>query len=182
MREMGRLRAILWASLLLLVSGQANAAIIHYNIDFVTASGPSGTGTFSFDDCTNVVVCPAFDFQVSFGSDPGVIFEIAGAGGFAVSLLGFFEGDPNSSSFPGTNFDSLDQLNLLSFESNGVGETSGVYCLRLSVGASGLCDVAPNVFGRGTWSVSPIPVPAAIWLFGTALIGMVGFNERRKAA
>jgi hypothetical protein len=30
--------------------------------------------------------------------------------------------------------------------------------------------------------VSPVPVPAAIWLFGTALIGLVGFGKRRKAA
>lgn len=27
-----------------------------------------------------------------------------------------------------------------------------------------------------------IPVPAAVWLFGTALIGLVGFGKRRKAA
>jgi len=31
-------------------------------------------------------------------------------------------------------------------------------------------------------SVSAVPVPAAIWLFGTALIGLVGFGKRRKAA
>lgn len=30
--------------------------------------------------------------------------------------------------------------------------------------------------------VSPVPVPAAIWLFGTALMGLVGFSKRRKAA
>jgi len=30
--------------------------------------------------------------------------------------------------------------------------------------------------------VSPVPVPAAIWLFGTALIGLVGFGKRREAA
>ena len=30
--------------------------------------------------------------------------------------------------------------------------------------------------------VSPIPVPAAFWLFGTALIGLAGFGRRRKAA
>lgn len=27
--------------------------------------------------------------------------------------------------------------------------------------------------------VSPIPVPAAVWLFGTALIGLVGFGKRK---
>ena len=30
--------------------------------------------------------------------------------------------------------------------------------------------------------ISPVPVPAAVWLFGTALIGLVGFGKRRKAA
>ena len=30
--------------------------------------------------------------------------------------------------------------------------------------------------------LSPIPIPATIWLFGTALIGLVGFSKRKKAA
>ena len=29
--------------------------------------------------------------------------------------------------------------------------------------------------------ILPIPVPAAIWLFGTALIGLVGINRGRKS-
>ena len=31
-------------------------------------------------------------------------------------------------------------------------------------------------------SVSAVPIPAAAWLFGTALIGLVGLGKRRKAA
>lgn len=31
-------------------------------------------------------------------------------------------------------------------------------------------------------SASAVPVPAALWLFGTALTGLVGFGKRRKAA
>jgi hypothetical protein len=37
----------------------------------------------------------------------------------------------------------------------------------------------------GDWEISEIsavPVPAAVWLFGTALIGLVGFGKRRKTA
>ncbi len=30
--------------------------------------------------------------------------------------------------------------------------------------------------------ISPVPVPAAIWLFGTALVGFVGISRRRKIA
>lgn len=32
------------------------------------------------------------------------------------------------------------------------------------------------------WQVSPIPIPAAVWLFGSALIGLIGFSKRKKAA
>ena len=31
------------------------------------------------------------------------------------------------------------------------------------------------------YPVSNVPVPAAAWLFGTALIGLIGFGKRRKA-
>ena len=34
----------------------------------------------------------------------------------------------------------------------------------------------------GVLTVSQVPLPAAVWLFGTALIGLVGFSKRRKAA
>jgi hypothetical protein len=30
--------------------------------------------------------------------------------------------------------------------------------------------------------LSPVPVPAAIWLFGTALVGFIGVSRRRKVA
>lgn len=29
--------------------------------------------------------------------------------------------------------------------------------------------------------VSPVPVPAAVWLFGTALLGLIGISKRRSA-
>jgi hypothetical protein len=31
-------------------------------------------------------------------------------------------------------------------------------------------------------TINPVPVPAAVWLFGTALIGFVGMSRRRKVA
>ncbi len=30
--------------------------------------------------------------------------------------------------------------------------------------------------------VSAVPVPAAVWLFGSGLVGLIGFSKRRKAA
>ncbi len=38
------------------------------------------------------------------------------------------------------------------------------------------------IFGTPVAAPNPVPVPAAIWLFGTALIGLVGIRKRRKIA
>ena len=39
-----------------------------------------------------------------------------------------------------------------------------------------------GVAGAYLSATSPIPVPAAVWLFGTALLGLVGYSRRRKSA
>ncbi len=31
-------------------------------------------------------------------------------------------------------------------------------------------------------TVTPIPIPAAVWLFGSGLLGLIGFSKRKKAA
>ncbi len=39
-------------------------------------------------------------------------------------------------------------------------------------------------FGWGTyayWTLSPVPLPTAVWLFGSGLIGLLGFSKRKKA-
>ena len=43
---------------------------------------------------------------------------------------------------------------------------------------------APSVdlLGRITSTPSAVPVPAAVWLFGTALFGLLGFGKPRKQA
>ena len=38
-----------------------------------------------------------------------------------------------------------------------------------------------NITWQQTSSINPIPVPAAVWLFGSGLIGLVGVARRRKA-
>ncbi|MES9992850.1 MAG: VPLPA-CTERM sorting domain-containing protein [Candidatus Thiodiazotropha sp.] len=37
-----------------------------------------------------------------------------------------------------------------------------------------------NIFSDYGLSITAVPLPAAIWLFGSALIGFVAFNSRRK--
>jgi len=72
------------------------------------------------------------------------------------------------------------------------------WCLSSRAGGFGACDGSPGegIITRGQLlglsgyvaevvpiaQISPVPIPAAGWLFGTALIGLVGFSKRRKAA
>jgi hypothetical protein len=48
--------------------------------------------------------------------------------------------------------------------------------------ASNPGDWARMITAFSPGGISPVPVPAAVWLFGTALIGLVGFSKRKKAA
>ncbi len=45
-----------------------------------------------------------------------------------------------------------------------------------------LQDDRDNDYAFAGISVSAVPIPAAAWLFGTALIGLVGFSKRKKTA
>jgi len=42
-------------------------------------------------------------------------------------------------------------------------------------------DFSPNVLQVTDAELVLAPVPEAVWLFGTALIGLVGFSKRKKA-
>ena len=45
-----------------------------------------------------------------------------------------------------------------------------------------LMDDTNNDYAFAAMTISAVPVPAAAWLFGTALIGLAGFSKRRKSA
>lgn len=50
-------------------------------------------------------------------------------------------------------------------------EDSGVYYDNICFNRTGVCDIAPP----------PIPLPAAAWLFGSALLGLMGVSRRRRS-
>ena len=39
----------------------------------------------------------------------------------------------------------------------------------------------PFIANHGNATPSPVPIPAAAWLFGSALVGLVGIGRRKKA-
>jgi len=57
-----------------------------------------------------------------------------------------------------------------------LGIADHVYGLRIA--ANGATNVKN---GSYTTNVSTVPVPGAVWLFGSAIAGLVGFSKRKKA-
>ena len=70
---------------------------------------------------------------------------------------------------------TLSAISEISYENGRVGFSAGFPDIHF--GAPG-GRFGPNF----SVSVNAVPIPAAIWLFGTALIGLIGFGKRRKAA
>ena len=51
---------------------------------------------------------------------------------------------------------------------------------RIWFDSDGFVDVNPTFIG-GSVTVNAVPVPAAVWLFGSGLLGLVGMARRKKA-
>jgi hypothetical protein len=59
----------------------------------------------------------------------------------------------------------------------------GLYSLVFSGNAYGVTGAATGFLGyQATLTTAPVPVPAAVYLFGSGLIGLAGLARRRKAS
>ena len=81
-----------------------------------------------------------------------------------------------------TPFSIGDNALLATFnEDDSVDLTIGVGGLVL-IQANEICDGTCQAIAAGTWTrTSVIPVPAAVWLFGSGFIGLIGVARRKKA-
>jgi len=58
----------------------------------------------------------------------------------------------------------------------------GVWGTDMHVGSVALFpDALYTRSGFTTWSVSAVPVPSAVWLFGSGLIGLIGIARKKKS-
>ena len=120
----------------------------------------------------------------SFGGNPGVhytknalsIVSDDGNGNVVLDMAGLtvFWGDPQADIDMGA-----DNATITCAVDCSVGDT---YSLDYStvVPSGGFTGVLYGLHLEGT--VSAVPVPAAVWLFGSGLLGLVGVARRRKAA
>jgi hypothetical protein len=198
------LRKLMFVALSMLISSTSHAALV-LTIDTYTTDELSLTFGGSFD-LDSVGDQPGFlaiknDWSNNFGiqtemfsRDPVVTVNTVLIGGLLPSATyvyngnmnfmdSIFFGNPlNSSSTSGGDVAFTAGTTVsgsLTLTGLGIFDPTNAATLEL---VSGYNDSAADWvrLEAGATAVSPVPVPAALWLFGTALIGLVGFGKCRK--
>ena len=194
-----KIRAILGASILLL-SAQANAALIEYgngfvydddlNLTWVLDANLAGTtgysdtlytydtgGRMTWYDSLNWVdqlVIDGFDeWKLPTQSQMEHLHYVE-LGNFIYNHPNWVQGHENADPF-------------INVGENHYWSSIGGQIFNFKEGTSNLGTSYGNLFHAwavhdGNLSVSPVPIPAAVWLFGTGILGLIGFSKRRKAA
>lgn len=184
---MKKLTTLASSLVLSVAAGAAHAAIYDVTVDVsgVVSGGGGGTQTGSgygtYDDSTQVM---------TLTTDATVV---------ANGLFGFGKGTMDQTFTSYFDFDSLSGTNQVTSCSN----ISGTACSLTPTNAQTLDSVSPIDWNAMTfttvstytiatttqnWTItsfesqSQIPVPAAAWLFGSALLGLTGVARRKNAA
>ena len=151
----------------------AHAAFI-LDLGYVPGSVADTRSTLSlraYDDFyTFSVVSDVDDAKIKFALEPSSVGFFQ-AGGFRIEL---FEGVSNPVGISIASAESRGDQPSLFFLADLSSDTS--YALRTAFNYNG----ANEVTAAATTSVTVVPVPAAAWLFGSGLIGLIGLARRKK--
>lgn len=197
------MKRCIFALFLCAFSAGLNAAPVRYTYDgndflFIQPDVPSGvsnlSGYLQFDD----ILAPNLDqYQFTWAELQAINFQFEftdgesiandATGGF-VSFLPIGGGISTDSTGMITGwkfiiYDGADGIGLSNITtSNQPGSEGDItyYCTELIENGCNGSFAATGIDGAGQWTMSTVPVPAAAWLFGSA-IGLLGWM-RRKAA
>jgi len=143
-------------------------------MDF-TGDSTLGGGTDIFYDAS-ILSYQSFDFSTTtlaldsdFSRSPDVLFN---------ELEGLAFGNFNGLSGPGVVGTLTFQVVALGDATLSMAETDNALAGGGFISAT---TYDSQVVSFGTASVSAVPVPAAIWLFGSGLIGLIGVVKRKQA-
>ena len=166
---------------LFLLALSAQAAPVTWTLDGVVfANGNTATGAFNYDADTNIY--SEVSIQTSGGGSYGSLgFSVWGGG--SPNITGFIQAD----SLP----DATDEPVFILAFTESLTNTGGTIALSLSFAtgqpsAIATCSdpacqsaSAPPGLAVTSGSVTAVPLPAAVWLFGSALAGL-GWMRRKQ--
>jgi hypothetical protein len=165
-------------ALLVFSLGNAQAALVNYTITGIVVLGEDnyGPNAFGLNENDTITAFGTFDDSaltggagtVTFGSGSGNTMTISvGTATYTASDdIDFALGDPSITFTSLTSISDFDYL-ASDFSFNSLFTSFDDY---------------GNLFGDWiTVEVTAIPVPAAVWLFGSGLIGLAGVARRKKS-
>lgn len=133
-----------------------------------------------FDDWRLPSVAPCFDNQTlcpGLGELGHIYYEELGGSldsipeGIPLEILSIFDNVQNGSYWAGPEYDCCN-----------FGESTHAWWYSLLMGAQDTSPILGDKYVEYAWVVrdgSPVPVPGAIWLFATGLLGMIGIARFR---
>lgn len=129
----------------------------------VTAGGPDAGFQTSIDSCTTGVACPTNELGHMFYFNMGGSFNDNKTGNQTIGLVTLT--DVQSDYWSGTEFNSND-----------------AWVFLFNFGGQDGNDKININFGWAVRSgdVSAVPIPAAVWLFGSGLLGLIGLGRQRR--
>ncbi|MDX2507653.1 MAG: VPLPA-CTERM sorting domain-containing protein, partial [Gammaproteobacteria bacterium] len=145
-----------------------------------TASGTATNGFAWTDALTDLAI------NVDNTSGQDLTFNF----GFDIIALASASGDLASANATVDFLDTLGAVNILAIASAGVGvplpagatgNASQSGFIEFTLGAGGVNSMSISGFVDSIGSAEAVPVPAAVWLFGSGLLGLVGVARRKRA-
>ena len=143
-----------------------------------TGLGITYAGADSFTQTVNILTAGDYVFSVDANAVTGTS-SISGLGDFPLidgrfQLFGGSASSPDMTVVTTNGWENFSWTTTLS---------AGLLDIGLSNTLSRVYSITYDNYSiTAVNGVPEVPVPAAVWLFGTALIGLVGFSKRRKAA
>ena len=158
-----------------LLSADLSGLTLFPGVYTVPAGVSNLTGTVTLDGGGNANAEWVFQMPSTLITSPGSVVNVIGAG----SGAGVFWNVGSSATLDTTTSFQGNILALASITLNN-GATMGC---GSALAATGAVTMDTNTISNGCGGgLAPIPVPAAVWLFGSGLLGLVGIARRASSA
>jgi len=155
--------------LILSMPGLAQAATTQYQILFTAIQGPDGTGTFTYDNSPSAENLSDIDVQFGAGLSGSILtithpFDTIEVDLFLFQILSGPQDISRSIAFADPDLVGFDYFSF----TDDISDPPPYYEFTTQ-----------GLSGSGTLSISAVPIPAALPLFGSAL-GLLGISSWKK--